>query len=224
MTHWTVILAAVLYPLLTYVAVVTGKPALALAALGLIMIPFLSRRLQGSFKFYYFFFLLFLSLTFIDIRVREEWPVLLYFPPIIISGFFLWGFGRTLRTGREPMVTTFCRLARGDLSKELLRYTRRLTWFWTILLAAMTLNTVLLAIFAPIRIWALFTNIINYLIILTVFAVEYVYRILRFPYLSHTSPFALISKMMKRGGWSSLPSLAKTEDCPELSNLKENET
>jgi uncharacterized membrane protein len=42
------------------------------------------------------------------------------------------------------------------------------------------IESVVLAIFAPIEIWSLFTNLLNYLMIVGLFLLELVYRIIRF--------------------------------------------
>ena len=112
---------------------------------------------------------------------------LLYLPPIAISLALMGLFGATLRRGREPLVTRFCRLERGDVTRELYVYTRRLTWLWTVFFGMMALEALWLARYASLEIWSLFTNILNYLIIATLFVVEYLYRTLRYRNYTHAS-------------------------------------
>jgi uncharacterized membrane protein len=105
----------------------------------------------------------------------------LYLPPILISGGLLWLFASTLRDGREPIITLFARTVFQETEPEVLHYTRRVTQVWSIFFLAMLAETVLLSLFAPLELWSLFANILNYLFIALLFALEFAYRRWRFP-------------------------------------------
>lgn len=120
---------------------------------------------------------------------------ILYLPPILIATSLLYLFGRTLMPGEEPLISHFARRVEGDRDEAVFRYTRSLTWIWTLFFAAMLIESVVLALFAPIEIWSLFTNLINYLLIGGLFLVELLYRIVRFRRLP--SP-GLIKQAFKR--------------------------
>jgi uncharacterized membrane protein len=46
--------------------------------------------------------------------------------------------------------------------------------------------SLLLAVFAPMPLWSLFTNFINYLLLAALFPLEYLYRRIRYQHLPHT--------------------------------------
>ena len=105
---------------------------------------------------------------------------LLYFPPIFISLFFLILFAKTLLPGHEPLITQLARVIYSDTSVEVKAYTRRVTIIWSLFFFAMLIETIVLSLFADIKIWSLFCNILNYIFIATLFLSEYVYRKLKF--------------------------------------------
>ena len=105
---------------------------------------------------------------------------ILYLPPILIASGLLVIFGRTLQPGEEPLITQFARRVERESDAAVLLYTRRLTWVWTLFFAAMLIESILLALFAPIEVWSLFTNLINYLLIAGLFALELLYRVFHF--------------------------------------------
>lgn len=104
----------------------------------------------------------------------------LFLPPILISLGLLILFGRSLQSGREPMVTRFARILMNESDPATQRYTRKVTWVWTIFFALMVGESVLLAFFAPLAVWSLFTNVLNYLFIAGLFAIELAVRLFLF--------------------------------------------
>ncbi len=104
----------------------------------------------------------------------------LYLPPVLISSLLFYLFGRTLLPGQEPLITRIARRM-GDNDLPHRRYTHVLTWVWTLFFAAILIESVLLALFATIEVWSLFTNFINYLLILVLFLLDYlVFRVIYF--------------------------------------------
>ncbi len=104
-----------------------------------------------------------------------------YVPPILLSTSLLILFARSLSAGREPMVTRFARVLMRETGPAIESYTRTVTWVWTVFFALMLIESILLALFAPLPLWSLFTNVLNYLFIAGVFAVELTVRLIRFP-------------------------------------------
>jgi uncharacterized membrane protein len=123
----------------------------------------------------------------------------LFLPPVAISLFFCVAFGKTLLPGQQPLVTRIARLEREELSPELSAYTRRVTWVWTGFLLIVTLESLLLAIYASVEVWSLFANMLNYIFIATLFVAEYVYRINRFGRAGHTSLRRVLSRIAGQG-------------------------
>lgn len=110
----------------------------------------------------------------------QETPLALYLPPVLISGSLLWLFARSLKEGREPLITALARQVFGEQDEEVLRYTRRVTQLWSLFFLAILLESLLLALLAPIELWSLFTNLLNYLFTALLFFAEFGYRRLRY--------------------------------------------
>jgi uncharacterized membrane protein len=110
---------------------------------------------------------------------------LIYLPPILINIALMVLFGRTLLRGSIPLVTRFASLWRGQLDQMVALYTRRVTIAWTIFFALMALESTALALFAPLSIWSLFTNFVNYALTLLFFLVEYQMRFYCLPAHKH---------------------------------------
>nr|UXE46147.1 hypothetical protein Hi04_10k_c5801_00005 [uncultured bacterium] len=170
-----------LYPILVDTAVATHKPAYAFAAmcvLALITLPGYAARLGN--------WLWLLSVGWIALSYlvcfESNGLYLLYLPPPLICLVMMAFFGRTLRAGSEPLITRISRAMRGGvISEEVRTYTRKVTILWVTMFGLLALESSLLAIFAPPRIWSLFTNLIDYLIIASVLTVEFFYHTRRYP-------------------------------------------
>ena len=78
-------------------------------------------------------------------------------------------------------------LWQGNLDPELARYTRLLTIAWTVFFAVMVIESLALALFAAFHVWSLFTNCVNYLLVLVFFIVEYQLRFYFLPRHEHSS-------------------------------------
>lgn len=101
-------------------------------------------------------------------------------PHAVAYSLLLWYFGRSLRSGREPLITRLARRVRGTLSPELERYTRRLTVAWcAFFVAQITASAALLAL-APLDTWSFFVNILNAPLVVAMFLVDFAYRFARF--------------------------------------------
>src|SRR5690606_9778916 len=123
----------------------------------------------------------------------------LYAAPVLLNLLVAWLFGRSLRRGRTPLVERIARLLHGaPLAPDLVRYTRRVTLGWTVLLLALALLNAALALLAtpgglletagisppvtvPRTLWSLFANLLNYVVLALAFCGEFLWRRLRFP-------------------------------------------
>jgi uncharacterized membrane protein len=97
----------------------------------------------------------------------------------------LWVFARTLRSGREPLVTGIARRVRGVLPAEIAGYTRRVTQAWCVFFACMAAASTALFLLAPLPVWSLFANLLNLPLVVAMFVAEYLVRITRFRHLQH---------------------------------------
>jgi len=100
---------------------------------------------------------------------------LLFALPMVMYGALLHVFAASLRSGSDPVATRFARVLHPEptLPPRVLRYTRRVTWFWVAHFALMLLTSLLLAAFAPLDVWSWFANLGGYLITAALFALEY---------------------------------------------------
>jgi len=125
-------------------------------------------------------------------RIAEAWPILAY----LAIG---WLFGSSLLPGRMPLVERIARIVdHGDaMPNALVRYTRFLTWAWTLIPLSMALVSVLLAQFASRTTWSLFTNVLSYVVLAVLFFVEYPYRRWRYPDMPHTNPVMVAVRLAR---------------------------
>ena len=111
--------------------------------------------------------------------------VLLVAPPILINAALACLFGSTLLPGRDPFISRFARMEQGTLPADLARYTRRLTWIWTLLFTAMAATALALALFGSLAAWSTFTNVVTYTLVAVFFAGEHAYRRVRYRQYRH---------------------------------------
>jgi len=112
---------------------------------------------------------------------------LIYVPPVVINIALMTLFGRSLLPGATPLVARVASLWRGPLDPVVSLYTRRVTIAWTAFFALMAVESIALALFAPLHIWSLFTNFLNYVLVLLFFVVEYQLRLYFLPDHEHLS-------------------------------------
>lgn len=101
-------------------------------------------------------------------------------PHAVAYVFLLWLFGRTLRSGRDALITRLARRLYGSLPASMERYTRRLTAAWCIFFSAQLATSFLLIAFASLETWSLFVNVLNLPLIVMMFVGDRLYRMLRF--------------------------------------------
>ncbi len=87
------------------------------------------------------------------------------------------GFGFPLRQGREPLISGMARRMNGPLTAEVAAYTRKVTIAWSLFFAAQLSLSVLLFCFAPLTIWSFFVNILDFPLVVAMFAAEYAVRL-----------------------------------------------
>lgn len=123
--------------------------------------------------------------------------LLLFAPPVLINGMLAAVFAASLRPGRKPLIGIFASLEHGELPNDLARHARLITWCWALLLAAIAIVSLALAAWAPMPVWSLFTNVVSYVLVATLFAGEYLYRRMRFRQYPHASLPAVIRNVRR---------------------------
>jgi uncharacterized membrane protein len=113
-------------------------------------------------------------------------------PHAAAYGFLLWWFGRTLRDGREPLVTRIALRVHGALMPKIHTYTRQVTVAWCLFFAAQLAVSLILFVFAPLEIWSIFV-MVNLPLVVLMFAGEYLVRVLRHP----DHPRATVGSMLR---------------------------
>ena len=169
------------YPLLIYAALRRVSPrAVALGALALLAARAL---LAGREKWRDYARVLVapatgLAIVFAASAIWND-PLMLLAAPALGSLALLATFGRSLRE-RESIVEAIARVQHGVLSEDQARYCRRVTWIWCAFFLANAAVALGLARWGTIEAWALYTGLVSYLLIGTLFSAEYVFRQWRF--------------------------------------------
>jgi len=169
------LLLLLIYPVVSHTAIVIGQPLWSAVYLLALIGFFLVKELLGR-KYKTAFVLMILFAAGAGLVTGDQLFLFMYLPPVVISMALLLLFGRTLKVDKVPIITRYAELIDGELSEEMACYTYRVTQAWTIFFFILLIECIGLAVFAPTEIWSLFTNVINYVAIATMFYAEYIYR------------------------------------------------
>lgn len=184
---WTFLLYS-LYPIAVCLAIGAGHPRWALAATcAAAGIAGLSVPRWRAFAVV----LLVAAPAAMLLSVADYAQPFVYVPPVALNLGLAAVFARTLRSGREPLISTFARLERGTLEPDLERYTRTLTAVWVAFFVGAAALSAWLAVAASAAVWSGFVAVGNHVAAATLFLGEFAYRRWRFPQYGHASPFAL---------------------------------
>ena len=195
------LLLALAYPWIAHAATARSSGTLAAVALGdIVLIVLLPALLARRIGVWLLALLAVPALLLLARSPHAQLPLLLV--PVAFIAMVGWGFGRTLRAGRVPLITRIVSALDGttpaQLAPDLQRYTRALTATWAGLLAALALVNLVLALIAvpegllasiglapPLAVterqWSWFANVCNYGLLGTLFVGEYLLRKRRFP-------------------------------------------
>jgi uncharacterized membrane protein len=119
-----------------------------------------------------------------------EWVFLLQHAGIY--ALLCFAFGRTLQAGHTPMVTGLARMVHETMTPALIRYTRSVTWAWTIYFGTTSALSLLLFRVAPIAVWSTFANLLGPVLLVLMFAAEYGVRFLVLPASDRAGPLEAI--------------------------------
>ena len=197
-SYKTIIQALLLvsYPVSCHFAVVLDKPLLQLIALMFLSLGVVLRGLleQSVSSWAMVAALLLLALL---LAANDALRYVFYLPPVVFP-LLLWGvFRRSLQPGRTPLVTGIAREVRGSLSPELCDYTRSVTAMWSAVFVILAVGSAGLPFLASDPVWSLFTNFLNYLLIVLLFVLEFVYRQWRFRELEHKSFYHYLQSIVR---------------------------
>lgn len=180
------------YPLLNHAAAVLDEPRCAAVGIALVawVLALGSQRAVVA-------ALAGVATLVLTLWIARGYPgLLLYTPPIVINLALCALFAHTLRAGSEPLVSRFARIERGGrLAPDLARYTRNLTCAWALFFLVMATISAMLAVTGPLATWSLFSNLLNYLLVVVFFVLEYIYRRVRYRHHPHMSPWQMVRRL-----------------------------
>jgi uncharacterized membrane protein len=184
--------ACLAYPVLCHIAAVSADARWAAAGIVLVGWTILSSRRSMVFSAAAAMVLAGSAIAFATIAPAA----LVYAPPAALNLALCALFGATLGAGREPMISRFARIEHGgNLPSELAQYTRILTIMWSAFFALMAGISISLALWANPMAWSLFTNLVNYLLVLLFLVLEYAYRRVRYRHYPHASLTGLVRRL-----------------------------
>jgi uncharacterized membrane protein len=114
-----------------------------------------------------------------------EWLCLV--PNALVNASLFFFFARTLKPGRVALVTMLATKVHGSIPPPIQRYTRALTYVWSAFFALSIIVSIGLYFFVSFAAWSLFSNVYSLPLMLGLFACEYLYRHLRYPWFEHVS-------------------------------------
>lgn len=173
------------------IASALGERAAALAVLGLMagaLIAASGRRWAG--------FIAALALAAGAWRFADEVRVLVFIPPLAAFAFMAFFFARTLRAGREPLITRIARKEHPDLPQDMARHARWLTGVWTACFVALFLVALGLAPLLSLEAWSRSVQLLGYVVPGALFLGEHFYRHRRFTHRSHGSLAVLVANVL----------------------------
>ena len=176
------------YPLLVHIALVFTVPQLLFIAPMLFLAGICWQGLVNLNKTVWLIFSL-LCVVILLLEYLDLTLYLLFLPPVVIPLLLLFIFGRTLHSGREPLITAIGEAARGPLSVAMRTYTRRLTQLWCVVFVVMIVWSAILPWLEQPELWSWFTNIINYGVVGVLFVGEFMLRKRLFPNHNHPGFF-----------------------------------
>ena len=101
-------------------------------------------------------------------------------------------FGLTLRHGEMPMVSRFAGIVHGRLTPALSRYTRSVTWAWTLYFGSLAGLSLVLFWLAPIPVWSAFAYLLGMPLLVLMFVGEYAARCYLLPPADRAGPLEAI--------------------------------
>lgn len=123
---------------------------------------------------------LFSLLFILTLYLFHSASLIVFVPPVLIPLALFFLFHQSLNCQATPLITRYAEIIDGTITTERKVYTRKLTEIWRAVFLFLAIESSMLAVFAPLEIWAWFTHVINYLVIFLLFCLEYIYRRYRF--------------------------------------------
>jgi uncharacterized membrane protein len=189
-----------LYPVVAHLAIVRGSGALVIVSLAVLLVPLIAAALSARNALVAALLVAIIAGLAVLARARAT-VTALYLPPVVVNLVLAWLFGHTLASGRVPLVERLVRVLHAgeeEIDPAIIRYARRLTLAWTLLLAALGMTNLAIALCVspsgilramgvqpPLTVtqeqWSSIANIGSYGLVGAFLVCEYAYRRMRFP-------------------------------------------
>ena len=117
--------------------------------------------------------------------------------PVLVNAILLVGFAGSLFS-ETTLIERFARMQVDDLTREEVEYCRHVTGTWSVFFVVNGSIAALLALFAPLSWWALYTGLLAYVLIGVLGASEYVIRKYRFGRYGTTPIDRLLRAVLQR--------------------------
>jgi len=206
------------YPVLAHLATLSARPDLIAASISVLVILVLLPALRQG-RWLAWATLAAAACGLYVALAAGRAVSLLLLPPVLLNGFMAWVFGRTLRDGRMPLIEIAARAMRGPgarLDDDVVAYARGVTQAWTGLFVVLAVVNLVLAMLArpagllvvagfdpavsvPLSAWSLFANLLSYLLIAALFAIEFVVRARRFPHQPYSGVIDFTRRLAAQG-------------------------
>ena len=179
-------LGMVFYPLLVHLLIKLDLPWLAVTGLVVTsaIYVFLVLGMQRRTSAHPGWVVLYLFLTGVGIWSLYAGNVYaLFFPSVIINLVLALTFAISLRAPRMPIVEWFVRLEfdGNPPPPRLARFARHATFAWVVYFSGIALLSPGLALTAPLEVWSLVVNVLNYAFAIALLFIQYLYRSVRMP-------------------------------------------
>lgn len=164
-------LAGLLYPFVLYFGMGKVSPlvfALVLGAIWLIRAPSLWREPGGR-------WMIGVALSYCALLTFSGESILLRWYPVLINALLLTVFSISLIRG-QPFIERIARLREPDLPPAAVRYTRVVTQVWAVFFGLSGATSAALTLWGSLAWWTLYNGLISYLLVGTLFSVEWLIR------------------------------------------------
>ncbi len=164
------------YPFLMHACILFNRVDLAVFVLaGFTLLPlFLSPMRRGMGMNNYAALILLAGLIlFVGYYFQQT---IIVIPPILIFSALAMAFTLSLRSPATPVITRLAEIIRGEMPAAVAVYTRKVTLIWALFFGLMAVISVLLAMFASLETWSLFSNFIAWGLIALMFVAEFMVR------------------------------------------------
>ncbi len=184
-------LLIICYPVFAHLAVMTQVPMLHMLAILSLSSGILFKWLCNG-QILPWGLLCLISLSVAMLSYLNMGDILIYASSMIILILLFIVFFHSLFPGHTPLVTDIGEKTRGPLTEAMRHYTRTVTIVWASLFGVMVTWSILLAWLGSPSLWSLFSNVINYILVGSVFLGEFLFRKWHFPDHDHPNFFQYI--------------------------------